>query len=100
MSDTPVAVTTKSAGIESAGVSHRLLFLVLALAFVLGSRLLLYAWMPDRTSDFDLLYDSAARLIRGENPYPLVTQWLPYPLPAVLLAVPFTATPLGLARPI
>jgi hypothetical protein len=79
---------------------YRLLSLVLALAFVLGGRLLLYIWMPDRTSDFDLLYDSAARLIRGENPYPLATRWLPYPLPAVLLAVPFTTIPLELARPI
>jgi hypothetical protein len=95
VSDIPVAVTTKSAG-----VSHRLRFLVLALAFVLGCRLLLYAWMPDRTSDFDLLYDAAVRLVRGENPYSPATQWFPYPLPAVLLAVPFTAIPLGLARPI
>jgi hypothetical protein len=95
VSDTPVAVTTKSAA-----VSHRLLFLVLALAFVLGCRFLLYVWMPDRTSDFDFLYDAAARLVRGENPYPLATLSFPYPLPAVLLAVPFTAIPLGLARPI
>jgi hypothetical protein len=85
---------------KPAVVSHRLLFLVLALAFVLGCRLLLYAWMPDRNSDFDLLYDAAAHLMRGENPYPLGTQSFPYPLPAVLLAVPFTAIPLGLARPI
>jgi hypothetical protein len=72
----------------------------MALAFVLGCRLLLHAWMPDRNSDFDFLYDAAARLARGENPYPPATQWFPYPLPAVLLAVPFTAVPLGLARPI
>jgi hypothetical protein len=85
---------------EPAAVSHRLLFLVLALALVLGCRLLLYAWMPDRDSDFDLLYYAAAHLVRGENPYPLATQSFPYPLPAVLLAVPFTAIPLGLARPI
>jgi hypothetical protein len=100
MSDAAVAVTTRSARTKSAAGSHRLLFLVLALAFVLGSRFLLYAWMPDRNSDFDLLYDAAARLVRGENPYPLATPWFPYPLPAVLLAVPFTAIPLILARPI
>jgi hypothetical protein len=80
--------------------SRRLLLLVLTLAFVLVCRLLLYAWMPDRTSDFDLLYDAAARLVRSENPYPLATQWFPYPLPGVLLAVPFTRIPLTLARPI
>jgi hypothetical protein len=55
--------------------------------------------MPDRSSDFDALYDAAARLVRGEDPYPLGTRWFPYPLPAVLLAVPFTVVPLGLARP-
>jgi hypothetical protein len=100
MSNTAGAATTKSARTKPAAVSHGLLFLVLALAFVLGCRFLLYAWMPDRNSDFDLLYDAAARLVRGENPYPLAMQRFPYPLPAVLLAVPFTAIPLGLARPI
>jgi hypothetical protein len=81
------------------GGSPRLLFLVLGLGFVLGCRLLLYAWMPDRNSDFDLLYNAAAHLVAGENPYPLGTQSFPYPLPAVLLAVPFTAIPLEIARP-
>jgi len=84
----------------AAAVRPRLLFLVISLAVVLVCRLLLYAWMPDRNSDFDFLYDAAARLVRGENPYPFATQWFPYPLPAVLLAVPFTAIPLTLARPI
>jgi hypothetical protein len=67
---------------------------------VLGCRLLLHAWIPDRNSDFDFLYDAAARLVGGENPYSPATQWFPSPLPAVLLAVPFTAIPLALARPI
>ena len=77
-----------------------MLFLVLALAVVLVCRLLLYVWMPERTSDFDLLYDAAARLVNGETPYPTGTQRFPYPLPAVLLAVPFTRMPLEFARPI
>jgi hypothetical protein len=81
-------------------VSRRLLFLVISLTFVLGCRLLLYAWMPDRNSDFDHLYGAAANLVGGKNPYPLAAQEFPYPLPAVLLAVPFTGIPLGLARPI
>jgi hypothetical protein len=67
---------------------------------VLAYRVLLYLWMPDQNSEFDLLYDAAARLIRGENPYPLAPQSFPYPLPAVLLAVPFTRLPLELARPL
>jgi hypothetical protein len=61
---------------------------------------LLYVLAPDRHSDFDLLYNAAAHLIRGENPYLIATQWFPHPLPAALLAVPFTAIPLGAARPI
>ncbi len=85
---------------QRAAEPPRLLFLVIALAFVLVVRLLLYAWLPDKGSDFDFLYDAAARLLRGENPYSHATQWFPYPLPAVLLAVPFTGMPLGLARPV
>lgn len=81
-------------------LTSRRFLLVLALAFVLGGRLLLYAWMPDRAGDFDSLYDAAVRLLRGENPYPLAAERYPYPLPAVLLAVPLTAIPLGLARPV
>ena len=100
MSESAVAAKARPARTKSAVVSHGVLFLVLALAFVLGARYLLYAWMPDRTSDFDLLYDSAARLVAGDNPYPTGMQRFPYPLPAVLLAVPFTAIPLWLARPI
>jgi len=67
---------------------------------VLVCRLLLHVWRPDQTSAFDFLYDAAARLLRSENPYPRATQWFPYPLPAVLLAVPFTAIPRELARPV
>ena len=100
MSDTVVAATTKSARLKRAPSGPGLPALVAALAFIVACRLLLYAWMPDRSSDFDFLYNAAGRLLRGENPYPPATQWFPYPLPAVLLAVPFTALPLSLARPV
>ena len=100
MSDTAVAATTKSARLKPAPAGPGLPALVAALAFIVACRLLLYAWMPDRSSDFDFLHSAAGRLLRGENPYPPATQWFPYPLPAVLLAVPFTAIPLSLARPI
>jgi len=100
MSATAVAAKTKPARTKSAAASQNLLFLVLALGFVLVARCLLFVWMPDRASDFDLLYDAAARLVRGENLYPTAMQRFPYPLPAVLLAVPFTAIPLELARPV
>jgi hypothetical protein len=98
MTDAPVAVIAKSEPPKSAAVRLRPLFLVLALGFVLGFRLLLYVWIPDRSSDFDLLYNAAVHLIRGEDAYPVASQWFTYPLPAVLLAVPFTAIPLGAAR--
>jgi hypothetical protein len=100
MSDTSVAIATNSDRAEPAVARPKPLFLVVTLALVVGCRLLLYAWMPERNSDFDFLYDAAARLVRGENPYPPAPQWFPYPLPAVLLAVPFTAIPLTLARPV
>jgi hypothetical protein len=74
-------------------------FLVLGLGFVLGARLLLYLWMPERSSDFDVLYRAAQRLLAGENPYATAPA-LFYPLPAVLLAVPFTGISLELARPV
>ena len=99
MTDTPVAVITRPEPEEPA-VKRRPFFLVLALGLVLGFRLLLHVWAPDRQTDFDLLYNAAAQLLRGENPYQTAAQWFPYPLPAVLLAVPFTTIPLGLARPI
>lgn len=90
----------QTTGSKPALVLPQRLLLFIALAFVLLSRLLLYAWMPERTNDFDFLYDAATRLLRSENPYQPAAQWFPYPLPAVFLAVPFTAIPLHLARPI
>jgi hypothetical protein len=89
-----------SRDIESATVRQGALFLALGLGFVLACRVLLYVWMPDRSSDFDVLYDMAGRLLRGEDVYPLGTRSFLYPFPAVLLAVPFKPIPLWLARPI
>ncbi|HET9464629.1 MAG TPA: hypothetical protein VFO71_03780, partial [Gemmatimonadales bacterium] len=96
----PMAVTAQPVPATPAAAPARPFFLVIGLAFVFGCRLLLYAWMPERNSDFDLLYNAAARLIGGDNPYAPAAQGLPYPLSAVLLAVPFTTIPLMLARPI
>jgi hypothetical protein len=81
-------------------MTPRLIALVLALGFVLACRLLAGAWLPGRTGDFELLYAAAARLLQGETPYAFGNQWLPYPLPAVLLVVPFAAFPLAVARPL
>jgi hypothetical protein len=100
MSDTAVAATTKSVWTKPASAGPGLPALIAAVAFLVACRLLLYAWIPDRSSDFDFLYHAATRLLAGENPYPPASGWFPYPLPAVLLAVPFIAIPLSLARPI
>jgi hypothetical protein len=63
----------------------------------------LYSYYPKLGSDFDLLYHAAEHLLQGENPYPIARQWFPfplfYPLPAVLLAAPFTLLPIEQARP-
>jgi hypothetical protein len=74
------------------------------IACVVILRLTLYAYYPKLESDFDLLYHAAEHLLRGQNPYPIARQWfaypLFYPLPAVLLAVPFTLLPIDQARPV
>jgi hypothetical protein len=102
MKKTAAGVTPKPEATKSSAPTPRqnLVWLILGLAFVLGLRVLLYLARPDRANDFDLLYSAAAHLIRGEELYPTGGNSLSYPLPAVLLAVPFTAVPLWLARPI
>lgn len=73
------------------------------IACVIILRLTLYAYYPRLGSDFDQLYRAAEHLLRGDNPYPVIRQWFPfplfYPLPAVLLAAPFTLLPIEQARP-
>jgi hypothetical protein len=100
VTDPAIAVTIKSPDTKSATARQGLLVLALGLAFVLACRIVLYIWMPDRSSDFDLLYDMAGRLLRGDEVYPSGTPSFLYPFPAVLLGVPFRAIPLWLARPV
>jgi hypothetical protein len=100
MSEAAVAVTTRSPRTRPAFMNSRLLFLVLALALVLVCRLLAAAWLPIQAGDFELLYASAIRLLQGETPYQVGLSWVPYPLPAVLLVLPFTVLPVELARPV
>jgi len=99
-----IAVTTKSRGwkpvVKPSTAGQGPLFLALGLGFVLVCRVALYLWMPDRASDFDLLYDMAGRVLRGDEVYPAGTSSFLYPFPAVLLGVPFRALPLWLARPV
>src|SRR5215216_6343974 len=77
-------------------------WLLFALVLLLLLRLAYYSSTRELGTDFDLLYYAAKHLLAGENPYPIAFQWSPYPLfyplPAVLLAVPFTAFPVSLAR--
>src|SRR5687768_14749236 len=73
---------------------------LVATAFVL----LLYARETrDVVSDWDATWFGARALLRGESPYAAVKTppwpWhLNYPLPAVLVSVPFSLLPLSLAR--
>jgi hypothetical protein len=54
-------------------------------------------------SDWDPTWVATAALLRGESPYAAIQvppwpNWLLYPLPALLVTVPFTYIPLPLAR--
>jgi hypothetical protein len=84
----------------------RRIYLAGALLFILVARVALYVLAGETaefTTDFDLLYHSAVTLTDGINPYrspPTHLKYpLFYPLPAVLVAVPFTVLPITLARP-
>lgn len=74
--------------------------------FVAALRIGLYLLADESTAfttDIDLLYHAAVSLRDGSNPYRSVPDYsrypLFYPLPAVLVAIPFTALPIALARP-
>ncbi len=81
-------------------MTPRVAALVVGLGVVLAGRLLASVWLSVPPGDFELLYAAAVRLFNGETAYPAGTQWLPYPLPAVLFVVPFTAVPVEIARPV
>ena len=78
-------------------------WLVLGFLVVVCFRLAAYRAQGQLGTDFDLLYYAAIHLLAGDNPYPIVHQWYPYPLfyplPAVLVAIPFTILPVQVARP-
>lgn len=65
---------------------------------------ILYArQQPGVISDWDPTWVATQALLRGENPYDAIQvppwpNWLLYPLPALLVTVPFTFIPLPLAR--
>lgn len=81
-------------------MTPRVAALVIALGVVLVGRLLASAWLSVPAGDFELLYAAAVRLLQAETPYPAGSPWLPYPLPAVLFVVPFTAVSVEVARPV
>ena len=100
MSEATLAVTPRSTRISPALMTPRVAALAVALGVVLVGRLLAFAWLSLPVGDFELLYASAVRLLEGETPYRAGSQWLPYPLPALLFVLPFTAVPVELARPV
>jgi hypothetical protein len=65
---------------------------------------LLYARQrPGVISDWDPTFAGTQALLRGESPYAAIQvppwpNWLLYPLPALLVTIPFTFLPLALAR--
>ena len=65
---------------------------------------LLYARQrPGVISDWDPTWAGTQALLRGQSPYAAIQvppwpNWLLYPLPALLLTIPFTFVPLPLAR--
>lgn len=86
--------------------TRRRLYLAGAFAFVAAVRIGLYLWAHESTAfttDFDQLYHSAVALANGLNPYrsppPHLKYPFFYPLPAALVAMPFAALPIALARP-
>jgi hypothetical protein len=81
--------------------------LAIVIALVSGAYALWrHARMPAFTSDLDQLWYAARALWHGQNPYLAVGphasfQWawpVFYPLPAILLVVPISVLPIGLAR--
>jgi hypothetical protein len=94
---------TASTRVEKRGRS----WLILAFLFVLLARLGFFVWSSESAefiTDFDLLYHSAVSLTHGVNPYHAVPEQIRYPLfyplPAILLAVPFSLLPFVIARPV
>jgi hypothetical protein len=80
-------------------------WLALGMMYVATTRIALYLWAGESaafTTDFDLLYYGAASLSKGANPYLTIHEHLSYPLfyplPAVLLGLPFTVLPIAIAR--
>ena len=79
-------------------------------ALAIGAAAALYTYTfyahqsPLSVSDFDAIWTAARALGAGQDPYAAVPSppwpWdLQYPLPAVLVAFPFSLLPLALARP-
>jgi len=95
-----LVVSPIRAQVRPAHHGHR--SLIAGWSFVLAVRLAFYAWRPNHPQDSDQLYYAAIHLLRGENPYPIIHQWFPWPLycplPAILLSVPFTLLPVGISH--
>jgi hypothetical protein len=69
-------------------------WLILAMLLLAVHRVGLELTSASPGTDFDLLYHAAQHLLAGENPYPIAREWFRYPLfypmPAVLLAIPYS----------
>jgi hypothetical protein len=95
-------VTSEATGDTKVRWITALTFAALAVLYA-GARI---GQEPGHPTDFDQLWHAARALLAGRDPYSVVGpgrefEWtwpLYYPLPAVLLATPFTLLPVALAR--
>jgi hypothetical protein len=92
--------------VEQSHRYRRRFYLAAAVVLVAVVRIGLYFWARESAeflTDFDQLYKAGVILMDGGNPYRSITAQLRYPLfyplPAVLVALPFTLLRLELARP-
>jgi hypothetical protein len=105
MSDSKISVEEPNAAVTARATSR--IRVVLLLGAFTGALALARAWAePNWPTDFDQLWFGARALARGVSPYEVIGpgrafRWdwnLFYPLPAVLLALPFAPFPVAVAR--
>jgi hypothetical protein len=96
-------VTSVSKPLSSPDLQARLLAAIAIAAASAAMVSLYYVRHPHLQSDFDPLWFATRALLSGDDPYGAVADlgwpWpLYYPLPALLLVIPFVALPMELAR--
>jgi hypothetical protein len=100
-------MTAEVPATRASALSHERVRVALVVATAVGVLALARGLShPDYTSDFDQLWHAARALLSGKDPYSVVgpqreLNWpwpVFYPMPAILLAVPFAFVPVALGR--